>query len=72
MKRVFLVLLGVMFLYGCGAAARESGFYEHNTMYKSWDHFKYSAWGYKQSDPKAAQLTKEQDWWGVTVEQPQK
>ena len=68
MKRLFLVLLGVMFLSGCGAAARESGFYEHNTMYRDWEHFKFSAWGYKQVDQKEAQLSKEEDWWGTPVE----
>ena len=68
MKRLFLVLLGIMFLSGCGAAARESGFYEHNTMYKDCDHFKFSLYGYKQVDQKEIQLSKEREWWGTTVE----
>ena len=67
MKRLFIVLLSVMFLSGCGAAARESGFYEHNTMYRDWDHLKFSIFGYNQVDQKEAQLSKEQDWWGVPV-----
>lgn len=67
MKRVFVVMLGVFVLFGCGAAARESGFYEHNTMYKSYSHLKFSVYGYKQVDPKEVELTKKQDWWGVTV-----
>jgi hypothetical protein len=70
MKRLFLVLLGVMFLSGCGAAARESGFYEHNTMYRDWDHLKFSIYGYKQVDQKEAQLSKERDWWGIPIEYP--
>jgi hypothetical protein len=67
MKRLFFVLIGVMFLSGCGAAARESGFYEHNTMYRDWDHLKFSIHGYKQVDQKEVQLSKEQDWWGIPV-----
>lgn len=39
--------VAVLFLAGCGAAARESGFYEHNTMYRNWDHFVFSLFGYK-------------------------
>ena len=67
MKRLLFVLLGVMFLSGCGAAAKESGFYEHNTMYRDWNHLKFSVQGYKQVDPKEAQLSKQQDWWGIPV-----
>jgi len=69
MKGLFVVQLGVMFLSGCGATARESGSYEHNTMYRNWDHLKFSVNGYKQIDQKDAQLSKEQDWWGKPVEQ---
>ncbi len=66
MKRLFVVLLGVMFLSGCGAAARESGFYEHNTMYRNWDHLKFSVVGYKEVSQKEAEESKAQDWWGKT------
>jgi len=57
-----------MFLYGCGAAARESGFYEHNTMYRDWDHLKFSIYGYKQVDPNEARQSAAEDWWGINVE----
>jgi hypothetical protein len=66
MKRIFVVLLGVFFLFGCGAAARESGFYEHNTMYKSFSHLKFSVYGYATVEPKEVEMTKKQEWWGVT------
>jgi hypothetical protein len=69
MKRLFFVLLGIIFLYGCGAAARESGFYQHNTMYRDFDHLKFSIYGYKQVDQKEARLSREQDWWGIPVNQ---
>ncbi len=66
MKKLVVVLMGVLFLAGC-AGARESGFYDHNTMYRDWEHFKFSAWGYKQVQPKEAALSKEEDWWGIMV-----
>ena len=47
MKRWFVVITAILFLAGCGAAARESGFYEHDTLYKSWSHLKFSNCGYK-------------------------
>lgn len=67
MKRLFFVGLVVLFLSGCGAAARESGFYDHNTVYRDWDHLKFSICGYKQVDQREAQLSKSEDWWGIPV-----
>ncbi|MCX5837091.1 MAG: membrane lipoprotein lipid attachment site-containing protein [Deltaproteobacteria bacterium] len=68
MKRLFLVLTAVLFLAGCGAAARESGFYEHDSMYKNWEHMKFSMHGYKQVSPNEVQKSREDGWWGVPVE----
>jgi hypothetical protein len=68
MKKAFAVMMMVLFLAGCGAAARESGFYEHNSMYRDWDHMKFSISGYKAADPKVAQASKANDWWGKTVD----
>jgi len=68
MKKIVVVLMGVLFLAGCGAAARESEFWEHSTMYRNCGHFKFSAYGYKHVGPKEAQLSKEEEWWGITVE----
>ena len=72
MKRLFVVMMTALFLSGCGAAARESGYYEHNTLYRSWDHLKFSMCGYKKVDQKEATLSKEQDWWGITIEESNK
>jgi hypothetical protein len=68
MKRWFVVMTAIFFLAGCGAAARESGFYEHNSLYKSWTHLKFSNWGYSRVDQKDVEMTKAQSWWGITVE----
>jgi len=68
MKRLIAVMMTVLFLSGCGAAARESGFYDHDTMYKNWDHLKFSIYGYKNPDPKAIEESRVEEWWGKTIE----
>ncbi len=60
MKKAFAVMMMVLFLAGCGAAARESGYYEHNTMYRDWDHLKFSIYGYKTLEQKEIQESKDQ------------
>ncbi len=65
MKRLFLVAIAALFLAGCGAAARESGYYQHNTHFKSWEHMKFSIWGYRNIDQKDCQESKEGNWWGL-------
>jgi hypothetical protein len=72
MKRLFVVMITALFLSGCGAAARESGYFEHNTLYKSWEHLRFSMGGYKNVDQKEARQSKEQDWWGLNVERSDK
>ena len=68
MKRIIVVLLGVLFLAGCGAAARESGYYEHDSMYRNFSHLKFSIHDFKEViTPKEVEKTKKQDWWGITV-----
>jgi len=67
MKKLFLVALAAFFLAGCGAAARESGFYQHDTMYKDWEHLKFSICGYSKADKKDAQESKVGNWWGQEV-----
>lgn len=69
MKRFIAVMITVLFLSGCGAAARESGFYEHSTMYRNGDHLKFSMCGYKKVSPQEVRQSKEQDWWGKTIEE---
>ncbi len=68
MKKLFAVILMLLFISGCGAAARESGFYEHSTMYRNGDHLLFSIHGFKNVDSKEVRQSKEQEWWGITVE----
>jgi uncharacterized protein YceK len=67
MKRILLVLLVSLFLSGC-AAMKESGWYEHPTQYKSWNHAKFSLWGYKHPDAKDARLSNREHWWGIPID----
>ena len=50
MKKMFAVTLMLLFLSGCGAAARQSEFYEHDTMYRNGNHLWFSILGYKYVD----------------------
>ena len=68
MKRLLVILALAAFLAGCGTAAKESQFWEHDTMYRNWDHLKYSWGGYEKADVSAAQQTTEEDWWGIPQE----
>ena len=68
MKKLFAVILMLLFLSGCGAAARQSEFYEHNSMYRTGDHLLFSVYGYKNVDSKEVQQSNAQVWWGIPVE----
>ncbi|MDA8125816.1 MAG: hypothetical protein M0009_11585 [Deltaproteobacteria bacterium] len=63
-KKVMMVILLSLLLFGCGAAARQSEFNQHNSMYQSWDHLKYSWWGYKHTTVEDAKKSQDQGWWG--------
>ena len=67
MKKLWILLLLGMFLYGCGAAARESEFWQHDSVYKNWDHMKYSLWGYKTPTKETGKQSLEQGWWGIEI-----
>ena len=67
MKKWLIILSLGMFLYGCGAAARESEFWQHDSIYKTWDHMKYSLQGYKNPSEETAKKSLEQGWWGIEI-----
>jgi len=68
MKKIGVLLLIGLFLAGCGAAAKESGYWEHSTMYKSWAHLGYSWFGYKNPTIETGKKSAEQGWWGIAEE----
>jgi hypothetical protein len=66
--KAFLVLMAVaLLLFGCGTAAQQSGFYEHDSMYKNMDHLKFSWGGYKSPTEQNAQQSADQQWWGIDI-----
>lgn len=71
MKKWFLVATVGLFLAGCGTAAQKSEYWEHSTMYKDWDHLKFSWYGYKHPSPQTAEESQERKWWGIPVESGQ-
>jgi len=63
MKKLLLIGMVGLFLSGCGAAAKESEFWQHPTMYRNWDHMTYSM-GSDRS-PSMTKESKEEAWWGI-------
>ncbi len=69
MKKLVAAVSILFFISGCGAAARQSEFYEHSTMYRNESHLLFSVCGYKKLDAKKAEQSKTEDWWGIPVGQ---
>ena len=63
-KMVMIVLLGV-FLAGCGAV-KESGYYDHDSHYKTWSHLAFSWFGYNNVTQEDANKSSAQKWWGIS------
>lgn len=70
MKRLLLVGVIGLFLSGCGTAAKESEFWQHPAMYRSWDHMTYSM-GQDRS-PEWTNESKEEAWWGIPQQEAPK
>ena len=67
MKRLCLLLLLGLFLVGCGSMGRQSEFWQHDSVYKNWDHMKFSLFGYKSPTAEVAKKSQEQGWWGIEI-----
>ena len=65
-KIIFIFILG-LFLSGCGTLAKKSEFWEHDTMYKNWDHFKFSVYEFKSPSLENLKKTNKQGWWGLEI-----
>lgn len=68
MKRLGAILLCGFFLVGCGTAARQSEFWQHDSMYENWDHTRFSVYGFKHPTTDTLKKSKEQGWWGIPIE----
>ncbi len=67
MKKALLLILMGLFISGCGAAAQKSEFWQHDTMYKNWDHFRFSVGGYKNPSVDTLEKSQKQGWWGEEI-----
>ena len=61
MKKLLLLAVLSLFLFGCGAEMRRG------SSWKNWDHFKYSWSGYKNPTAETGKMSKEQGWWGKEI-----
>ena len=59
MKKLLLLAILGLFLYGCSAPRGPS--------WKNWDHFKFSAWGYKNPTAETGKMSDEQGWFGKEI-----
>ncbi len=64
MKKFLLLAAFGFLLSGCSSLS-ESEFWKHDSLYKNWDHLKYSWGSYKKCAPEDAKKGQEQDWWGM-------
>jgi hypothetical protein len=67
MKKLLVVIMLGLFLYGCGATAQQSEYWKHDSHFKNWDHLKFSLWGYKNPSAETMNNSQEQGWWGTEV-----
>ena len=67
--RLVLVLMLIFVAVGCASQqVEESEFWQHSSVYKNWDHLKFSTTGYKSPVPGVAEKSQEQGWWGIPVD----
>ena len=64
----FGVVLMFLFAVGCGAQLEQSEFFQHDSMYKTWDHAKFSMGGHKYPTADAVEKSEDQGWWGIPIE----
>jgi hypothetical protein len=66
MKKLLCLVAFFAFLAGC-AGAEQSDFWKHDSMYKNFDHLKYSWSGYQDCTSQYTKESQKQDWWGETI-----
>ena len=67
MKKLILLVLLALFLTGCGQSAVRSEFWQHDTVYKNWEHMRFSWFGYDTPTAEDRQNAIDQGWWGIDV-----
>lgn len=67
MKKLVVIALLAFFLAGCGQAGMQSEFWKHDSVYKNFDHLKFSWFGHNTPTAEDRQIGAEQSWWGLDV-----
>lgn len=67
MKHLLIIVLSVFFLASCSQFATRSEYFQHDTLYKNWDHTKFSWFGHSNPTPEDLEKSKQQQWWGYDV-----
>ncbi len=67
MKKLIVLGLMALFLAGCSQSMTRSDILQHDTMYKSWDHLKFSWFGHNNPTSEDLNNSAEQQWWGIEV-----
>ena len=66
-----IIVLAIMaislFIMGCGQSAVRSEFWQHDSVYRNWDHMTYSWFGHNNPTAEHHQKSNEQNWWGIEV-----
>ena len=69
MRKLLVGAVAVMCFAGCsGPEIQRSEFWQHDTMYKNWDHTRFSMTGFKNPTKETCRESTEQGWWGIPVE----
>ena len=74
MKKLLALLAVSACVAGCGTAAKKSELWEHDSIYKNWDHMKFSWGGHQNVSQEEAIQSVQENWWGkeTTVRVPGK
>ena len=64
MNKLLALLVLSLCVAGCGTAAQKSELWEHDTIYRNWDHMRFSWGGHKTASQDEALKSVEEGWWG--------
>ena len=59
MKKLVILIFVALLLAGCAS--------QHDSIYKDWDHIKFSWWGYKNPTAEKAKMSDDRGWWGEDI-----
>ena len=67
MKKIILLVIMGLFLASCSQTFQRSEFLEHDSMYKNWDHLKFSWTGWQSPTMEDVKNSSGQSWWGEEI-----